>query len=492
MATQRARWSSKIIFIFAAVGSAVGLGNVWRFPYLAGKYGGGAFLVPYIIMLFVLGLPLLIMEFAIGQKMQLGAVGAFQKIEQKLAGIGLASVLCGFVVVTYYAVIMAWSLLYMFFSFKVSWGADTRSFFFNQVLHLSSGAGEPGHIALPILFALVAVWILIYFSVWKGVKSVGKVVMITMPLPVILLLLLLVRGVTLPGAGGGIIFYLKPDFGALLDLAVWHAAASQIFFTLSLAFGVMIAYASFQHESSDISKTAVITALVNSTISIVAGFAVFSTLGYMAVKSVISIEELAAASGPSLAFIVFPKALSLMPMAPLFAVLFFVMLISLAIDSAFSLVEAASTVLCDSHPHLRKEDISLYVCVANFVCGIIFTSFAGLYYIDITDHFITNYGLVAAGLLEIWAVTHFYGAEKLRAYINEVSDIKIGRLWSVSVTYIIPALLLVLLITGLVQDIKHPYEGYPQWAIFCFGWLVLILVFASSFLFSHFAAKSRE
>jgi len=340
---------------------------VWRFPYLAGKYGGGAFLVPYIIMLFVLGLPLLIMEFAIGQKMQLGAVGAFQKIEQKLAGIGLASVLCGFVVVTYYAVIMAWSLLYMFFSFKVSWGADTRSFFFNQVLHLSSGAGEPGHIALPILFALVAVWILIYFSVWKGVKSVGKVVMITMPLPVILLLLLLVRGVTLPGAGGGIIFYLKPDFGALLDLAVWHAAASQIFFTLSLAFGVMIAYASFQHESSDISKTAVITALVNSTISIVAGFAVFSTLGYMAVKSVISIEELAAASGPSLAFIVFPKALSLMPMAPLFAVLFFVMLISLAIDSAFSLVEAASTVLCDDHPHLRTEDISLYGGVATLV-----------------------------------------------------------------------------------------------------------------------------
>ncbi|MBA3065745.1 sodium-dependent transporter [bacterium] len=490
--TQRERWSSKTIFIFAAVGSAVGLGNVWRFPYLAGKYGGGAFLIPYIIMLFVMGVPLLIMEFAIGQKMQLGAVGAFKKIKRKLAGIGIASVLCGFVVVSYYAVVMAWSLLYMFFSFRLSWGADTKSFFFNQVLHLSSGAGNPGYIAIPIIFALVAVWLMVYFSIWKGVKSVGKVVMITMPLPIILLLILLIRGITLPGAGEGIIFYLKPDFSALLDLAVWRAAASQIFFTLSLAFGIMIAYASYQHEASDISKSAIITALLNSAISIVAGLAVFSTLGYMAVKSGIPIKELAASSGPSLAFIVFPKALSLMPLAPLFAVLFFIMLITLAIDSAFSLVEAASTVLCDNYPHLRKEDISFYVCAAGFTCGIIFTSFAGLYYLDITDHFITNYGLVAAGLLEIWAVVDFYGAEKLRGYINEVSDIKIGKYWSIAISYIIPALLLVLLTTGIVSDIKKPYGNYPQGAIFCFGWLVLILVFTASFLFSRFASKTND
>jgi len=486
---QRERWSSKMVFIFAAVGSAVGLGNVWRFPYLAGKYGGGAFLIPYIIMLFVLGVPLLIMEFAIGQKMQLGAVGAFKKIKHKLAGIGLASVLCGFVVVSYYAVIMAWSILYMFFSFRLSWGADTKSFFFNQVLHLSSGAGSTGHIVLPIIFALVAVWLLVYFSIWKGIKSVSKVVMITMPLPVLLLFVLLIRGITLPGASEGILFYLKPDFNALLDLQVWRAAASQIFFTLSLAFGVMIAYASFQHKSSDISKSAITTSLLNSGISIVSGLAVFSTLGYMAVKSGIPIKELAASSGPSLAFIVFPKALSLMPMAPLFAVLFFIMLVSLAIDSAFSLVEAASTVLCDNYPHLRKEDISFYVCAAGFICGIIFTSFAGLYYIDITDHFITNYGLVAAGLLEIWAVVNFYGAEKLRTYINEVSDIPLGKYWSIAISYIIPGLLLVLLTTGIIQDIKQPYENYPPWALFCFGWLVLLLVFTASLLFSHFATK---
>jgi len=336
-----------------------------------------------------------------------------------------------------------------------------------------------GFISPAIIFALMACWVMVYFSIWKGVKSVGKVVMITMPLPIILLLVLLVRGITLPGAMDGILFYLTPNFSALLDFEVWSAAMSQIFFTLSLAFGIMIAYASFQHEESDIAKTAITTSLLNSAISIVAGFAVFATLGYMSNRSGIPVSELAAA-GPSLTFIVFPKALALIPMAPFFAVCFFVMLITLAIDSAFSLVEAAATVVHDNFPHLRRQDISFYVCVLGFCSGIIFTTQAGLYYLDITDHFITNYGLVLAGLLEVAAVVFFFGAENLRAYINEVSDIKIGRWWTFFIKYLIPICLVTLLGTTFYRDISEPYEGYPQWALFTFGWLVLLVVGALS------------
>lgn len=486
---QRERWPSKLIFIFAAVGSAVGLGNVWRFPYLVGKYGGGAFLIPYILMLFILGVPLLIMEFAIGQKMQVGAVGSFHKIERKLSGIGLGAVLCGFVVVSYYAVVMSWCLIYFFHSFALKWGASTKDFFYDKVLHISKGVGDIGFISVEIIFALVVVWTLIYFAVWKGVKSVGKVVLVTMPLPVILLVILFIRGVTLPGAMEGIVFYLKPDFAALLDTEVWSAAMSQIFFTLSLAFGIMIAYASYQHESSDIAKTAIITSLVNSGISIFAGFAVFSTLGHMAAASGVSIAELAKESGPSLAFIVFPKALSLIPFAPFFSVAFFVMLIALGIDSAFSLVEAVSTVIHDRYPHIRKQDISLYVCVFGFICGIPFTTFAGLYNLDITDHFITNYGLVIVGLLEVWAVGWLYGVDKLRKYINQVSDIKIGKWWNAAIKFVIPVCLLILLTLTFLNDIKTPYEGYPQWALFGFGWLILIGVLLISFIFSHFSKE---
>ncbi|MFH1317804.1 MAG: sodium-dependent transporter [Candidatus Omnitrophota bacterium] len=488
---KRQRWPSRMIFIFAAIGSAVGLGNIWRFPYLAGKYGGGAFLIPYLIMLFLLGVPLLIMEFAIGQRMQVGAVGSFRKIKRKLAGIGLGSVLCGFIVVSYYAVIMGWCLIYLIYSFTLKWGADTKSFFFDNVIHLSKDVGEVGFISVEIIFALVIVWALIYFSVWKGIKSVSKVVLVTMPLPIILLFILLIRGITLPGAIDGIIFYLKPNFGALLDFEVWSAAMSQIFFTLSLAFGIMIAYASYQHESSDISKSAIITALVNSGISIIAGFCVFSTLGYMASRSGVPVSELAA-SGPSLAFIVFPKALSLIPFASVFAVLFFVMLITLGIDSAFSLVEAASTVIHDRYSHIRKEDVSLYVCVFGFICGIIFATFAGLYYLDITDHFITNYGLVLVGLLEVLAIGWLYGANKLRNYVNHVSEIKIGKWWNTLIKFIIPVFLIVLLIANFIRDIKHPYEGYPQWAIFCFGWGLIIGVLLLSCLSVFFSRQKNN
>lgn len=487
----RPRWSSRLIFVFAAVGSAVGLGNVWRFPYLAGKYGGGAFLIPYIVMLVLMGIPLLMMEFAIGQRMQLGASGSFGKIKHMLSSIGFGAVLCGFVVVSYYAVVMAWSLLYFKFSFSLAWGDQTAKFFTEDVIRLSSSPFQNGFIVSSILVALIIVWFLIYFSIWKGIKSVSKVVTLTMPLPIILLVVLVARVVTLPGAGDGIAYYLKPNWAAILDPDVWSAAMSQIFFTLSLAFGVMIAYASYKHEESDIAKNAVVVSVVNSCISIVAGFAVFATLGYMSAQQNIPVHTLAA-SGPKLAFIVFPQALSLIPGAPVFAALFFLMLITLGIDSAFSLVEAVTTVISDKYAHLRREDVSLYVCVFGFLSGVVFTTAAGLYYLDIVDHFITHYGLVFVGLLEVVAVGWIYGAEKLRKYINDVSEIKIGVWWSYLIKYIIPTLLIFLLATSLYSDLKDPYEDYPQSVILVMGWGVLGMVALVSYSMAHFSRPKKR
>lgn len=489
----RLRWPSQTTFIFAAVGSAVGLGNVWRFPYLAGKYGGGAFLIPYLIMLFVIGIPLLIMEFAIGQRMQLGAIGSFGKIRHRLSSIGFGAVLCGFVVVSYYTVIMAWCFIYLILSFKLGWGDNTEVFFSRNILQLSSGPLEMGQPVTRIVYALVAVWLCVYFSVWKGIRSVGKVVMVTMPLPAILLIILAIRGITLPGSMDGLRFYLKPDFNLLLESEVWSAAASQIFFTLSIAFGIMIAYASYRHETSDIAKSAFVTAITNCSISIVAGFAVFTTLGYMASRAGTSVSEFAA-KGVGLAFIVFPKALSLIPGAPFFSVLFFIMLLTLAIDSAFSLVEAVTTVISDKYPHVRREDLTMYVCAFGLISGIIYTTFAGLHYLDIVDHFITTFGLVFVGLLEVLAIGWLYGSEKLRRYINDVSDLKIGRWWSISIKYVIPVVLTILLVTGLVQEVKEPYgpsegESYPRWALQIFGWGMLGVVLLISYLLAHFTKE---
>jgi len=374
----RARWTSRTIFLFAAIGSAVGLGNIWRFPYLTYKFGGGAFLIPYLLALIILGIPLLILEFAIGQKLQQGAVGAFRKINSRLRGIGAGAIISGFLVVIYYAAVIAWTVFFFIksFNFELPWAEDAGAYFFSSVLGISEGVGVLGGINIPLLFALLFVWVAIYFSVRKGIKSVGKVVLITMPLPIILLIILFFRGITLPGALTGISYYLTPDFSALLSTEIWLAAISQIFFTLSLAFGIMIAYASFNKEDQDIAGDSYITAISNSAISIFAGFVVFAVLGYMSFTSGIGIEEVAV-SGPGLAFVVFPQALALMPLAWFFAILFFLMLFTLGLDSAFSLVEGINTVVGDTLDRPNRKKIAFVVCSVSFLkfCNHFFSSY---------------------------------------------------------------------------------------------------------------------
>ncbi|MEC7838676.1 MAG: sodium-dependent transporter [Chlamydiota bacterium] len=488
---QRERWPSKTMFIFAAVGSAVGLGNIWRFPYLVGKYGGGAFLFPYFIMLFLVGFPLLVLEFSLGQKMQQGAVGAMKKIDRKFSGIGLGALMSSFGVACYYAVVMGWALIYSLYSFDLSWGDDTKAFFHQHVLNMSETPNIVGGFSTSVLIALLASWVMVYFCVWKGVKSVSDVVTITMPLPIILLVVLLSRTLFLPGAMDGLTFYLNPNFSALLDIEVWMAAVAQVFFTLSLGFGVMITYASYQDQKSDIIKSALITSIADVAIAFTAGLVIFSTVGYMAQASGESIADLAA-SGPSLAFIVLPEALSLIPWAPFFAFIFFVTLITLGIDSLFSLIEAIAALFYDHFPNANKKMVVFYICFASVIGGLVFATSAGIYYIDITDHYITVYGLVLTGLLQTLVVGWYYGPEKIREYANEVSDIKIGKSWDFSIKYFIPLALLSIIGKTFYQDFITPYEGYPNWAQLSFGWGLVGTIIIACVAYSIFSNMNKK
>ncbi len=483
----RDRWPSRIAFIYAAIGCAVGLGNVWRYPYLAHKFGGGAFLIPYLIALFVAGIPLLILEFALGQKIQKGAVDSLAAIKKKLSGLGWWALFTAFIVISYYVAVMAWSFIYLFVSPGVQWSADPETYFFSNVLQISDGLSENvsgafasiGGVVPAIFIALLVSWILIYFAIWKGVKSVSKVVMVTVPLPVILLIVLFIRAITLDGAMMGIVAYLTPNFDALFDSEVWIAAVSQIFFSLSLAFGVMIAYSSYNKKDSDINKNAFTVGITNSAISIFAGFVVFGTLGFMAEQQGVVFEEVVAA-GPGLAFIAFPKALSLMPWASFFSILFFLTLITLAIDSAFALMEGINITIRDK-TKMKKQHIALIVCTLCFLAGIIYTTNAGLYFLDIVDHFMMNVNLIVIGILECIAVGWIFGAEKMRAYINKVSDFKIGVWWNAAIKYVIPIALVVILVLQLRTEFAANYEGYPDWAILV-GWLFVLIPLAVAFL----------
>ena len=484
----RQRWTSRTVFILAALGSAVGLGNLWRFPYLVGKYGGGAFLVPYLIALVLVGVPMLMLELAVGQKMQQGALGSYRKLHPSFAGLGIFALISSFIIVSYYAVVMAWSLIYLLASFGMKWSGDAEGYFYQEVLQISNGVERLGGINLPILLSLIVVWFLVYFCVWQGTQSVGQVVRYSVPLPVILMGILLIRAVTLPGFLQGWEMYLKPVWSALLDSEVWTAAFSQIFYTLSLAFGIMLAYGSYKKSEDDIAKDTWITALLNSATSLFAGFVVFAVLGYMAWKTGTPIAELAA-SGPGLAFVVFPEALSLMPLSGLFSVLFFLMLLLLGIDSAFSLAEALNAAILDQYKHLKIAKVSMVVCLAAASAGIIYTTRAGLYFLDIVDHFVTSYNLLLVGIFQTILVGWIYGAEKLRRYINQVSDCQVGKWWNVSIKYVIPMVLTTLLVTQFSKDIKIPYEGYPTWAL-GIGWAIALVPFVL-FLFLLLKDKNR-
>jgi len=286
---------------------------------------------------------------------------------------------------------------------------------------------------------------------------------------------LVVRGLTLPGSIEGLQFYLAPNFKALLKPEVWLQAYSQIFFSLSLGFGVLIAYASYLPSKSDINNNAFITSLADCGISFFAGFAVFSTLGYLAQATGKSVEEVVA-SGPGLAFVTYPTIISLLPWgASLFGILFFLMLITLGIDSAFSLVEAVVASGMDKWKLSRKRTVSI-VCGLSFLLGIVFTTQGGLFWLDIVDYFMNNFGLVLVGLSECLILGYIFSAKRIRDYTNPISEIKIGKWWDFFVKVVTPLILITLIVMTLIERVKLPYSGYPRWAEVLGGWLIAALL----------------
>ncbi|MTI47452.1 sodium-dependent transporter [Sporosalibacterium faouarense] len=484
---KRQQWDSRMIFIFAAIGSAAGLGNAWRFPYMAASNGGGAFLIPYFIALITAGIPLLILEFGIGHKFQAGAPTAFSKVKKGWEGLGWWSIGVSFVIVTYYAVIMAWVFDYLWYSLSLAWGDAPADFFLNNVLKLSEGPGHLGGFSIPVLIGLILAWLAVYWTIRDGVKSVGKVVKWTVPLPIIMLGILVIRGLTLPGAIDGINYYLNPDFSKLLDPKVWASAYGQVFFSLSVAFGVMIAYASYLPKKSDITNNAFITAFANCGISFMAGFAVFGTMGYMAAEKGASVAEVAGTGGIGLAFWVYPEAIRLLPFGSVvFALVFYIMLLTLGIDSFFSLVEGVVAGVSDKWGFGKKKT-TIGVILVGFVISLIYATKGGLHWLDIVDRYVNNYGIIGVALFETIAIGWIYKSRKLREYVNPISEVHLGGWYDVLIKFIAPLALAGILVWNIVQEIidvtqGNAYGGYPVWAIAVGGWLVAIVLIVGSII----------
>lgn len=722
MSNGRERWTSRSAFIMAAVGSAVGLGNVWRFPFVAAKSGGGAFFVPYLIALLTAGIPVMMLEYALGTRFQAGAPQALGRIHKGFKWVGWLAVLVALSITFYYVAIMAYSWEYMFASvdrawekptshqtvFKVPyilvgsedeketlqqeitdhkaglpshgvpeesenfliaavvverdldafvaerlgmWGLtekdalsraqvldfarkyrekglyqerfkdplaraliapydevdrletdldayyagilddiragadpnaelripeeerirtitlqDNMKLFRNEVVlggfdagkwfrqggkrmaldaaiaELSGRGTDLANIDVPLISGLsvrtgelmdvlvkaeaaglplpeaertelagllgafyeensdeiyavdwslvfwsLITWLLIFLIIFKGVGVVGKVVMITVPLPVICLGILIVHGLTLPGAGQGINYLLTPDWDRILDPSVWFAAYGQIFFSLSLGFGILIAYASYLPKDSDISNNAFMTSFANCATSFYASFAVFSVLGYLA-GALNTTPDQVVNAGPGLVFVTYPVALTQMggTMGSIVGVLFFLSLLSLGIDSAFSIAEAVVTGVKDYMPRMSKTLITAALCLVGFLI----TTFpyclrSGLMWLDINDNWMSNYGLVLVGLLECVAVAYFFKVETVREWINEHSEIKIEVWWDIFIKVVTPLILVYLFVNQITSNLKNTYEGYdavtPN-AVNYWGWGYFAVLFLLAFL----------
>ncbi len=479
------------MFVLAAIGSAVGLGNVWRFPYICYANGGGTFLIPYFIALFTAGIPLMILEFSLGHWTRGSPPDAFKKINKRWEWTGWWAVLMPFVVATFYVVIMAWCFAYMIYSIDLRWGADAAGFFAS----FTGDTGSPlilGGISLPVFLGLIFVWFSIFFILYKGVKRIGKIVTLTVPIPTIILIILAIRGLTLPGAMTGINYYLTPDFSKLWNAEIWLSAYAQVFFTLSLAVGVMITYASYLKKKSDINNNAFIISLANAGTSFFAGFAVFSVIGYLSASQGIGIEAMGnQIQGPALTFITYPTAIGLFPFAAtFFGLIFFIALLTFGIDSAFSMMEPINDAI-ESKWGLSKAKTTGIMCTFGFFISLIFATGGGSYILDIVNNFISNFGMVTIGLIECLIIGWGYKTYKLREHANKTSDFMIGRWWDILIKYVIPVILIFLLILSGYDVIMGSY-GYPLWVLFIAGVVPLIVMLFLSYVLMKYNRKRLE
>ena len=470
-AAPREAFSSRTVFILAAIGSAVGLGNIWRFPYIAYENGGGAFLIPYLVALLTAGLPLLMLEYGVGHRFRASAPLAFRRLHPKTEWIGWWQMGISFVIAVYYAVILGYAMLYTIFSFSKAWGDDPATYFLSDVLQSSEQITVGFDFVPTVLFATAIAWVALLVVLLLGVqKGIGRVNLVLIPLLVLMFLSIVIIALTLPGATDGLNAFFTPNWAALADSSVWVAAYGQIFFSLSVGFGIMITYSSYLKPKTDLTSSGLVVGFGNSSFELLAGIGVFAALGFMAGAAGTSVDEVAT-SGIGLAFIAFPTIISQAPFGTLIGVLFFATLTFAGFTSLVSIVEVVVAAAQDKLGLRRRSAVLLVVLPMALISLALFTTTTGLNLLDVTDNFVNQFGIVAAALVSVMLLTAGFSAlPTLRDHLNSVSSFKLGRVWMVVVGGVTPIVLGYILINTLTTTLAEGYGDMPAWFVNTFGW----------------------
>lgn len=466
------------------MGSAVGLGNLWRFPYIAATHGGGAFIFPYLFAIITAGIPILILEYTMGKTYKSGAPGVFARINRKYEWLGWFQIMVAFLIAIYYFAIVVWVLSYLGFSFGTQWGDDTADFFYS-FLGITDSITQVDGIRANLILPFLIVWALVAFIMYRGInKGINLACKICIPILAVCIVIIVIRGITLPGAVDGIAYMFTPDWSAIAKPDVWVAAYGQVFFSLSIAFGIMLSYSSFLPKEEDVVNTAFFTACTNHGFEIFAGIGIFSIIGYMAGVQGVEVTEVAAA-GVGLAFVVFPTAINALPaFNSLFAILFFLSLFTAAITSMISIVQAIIPGVEDKWDMSHRKATTI-VLIPIFVLSFMFITGAGLYLLDLADYIANNIGIVLCGVVEVFIVGWLLKTDTLRQEANRFSNFNIGKWWNYCLKIVTLVVLGYTFVLNLHTYITDGYEGYPHWI----GCIFLCMILAGTIIMSSIKGK---
>uniref|UniRef100_A0A8B9JAB1 Transporter n=1 Tax=Astyanax mexicanus TaxID=7994 RepID=A0A8B9JAB1_ASTMX len=527
-AGDRPQWDNKAQYMLTCVGFCVGLGNVWRFPYLCQSHGGGAFMIPFLLLLVLEGIPLLHLEFAIGQRLRRGSIGVWRSISPYLIGVGIASMLCSFVVGMYYNTIMAWVMWYFFNSFQdpLPWSQcplnDNRTgyvsecarsspvdyFWYRETLNISSRIEDSGGLQWWMVLCLIGAWVLLWVCAIRGIETTGKAVYITSTLPYVVLTIFLIRGLTLKGSVDGIIYLFTPDVDELMNPSTWLDAGAQVLFSFSLAFGGLISFSSYNPVHNNCEKDAVIISIINGLTSVYSATVIYSIIGFRATEkydvcvagnilALLNAFDLPEGNildsnytealqtlnstapeivqglnlttcelrtflsegveGTGLAFIVFTEAITKMPIAPLWSVLFFIMLFCLGLSTMFGNIEGCVVPLQDLNILPRtwpKEVFTGVTCLISCLIALIFVQSSGNYWLALFDGFAASIPLLVIAFCEIFAVVYVYGIDRFNEDLKFMVGHKPNIFWQATWRVLSPLILLVILVFYFVVTVS--------------------------------------
>ena len=481
-------WGSNLSFLLAMIGSAVGLGNIWRYPYVLYSNGGGAFFIPYIVAILIMGIPFLILEYGVGYNFKSSFPKAVKSISNKWEYLGWFLPVAVFMILIYYSAILGWDGFYVIISAFKGWGADPNAYFTGSFLQANDTLGGLGtfvpFVAIAMLVGWVIMWVISHTDLEKGLGRVSKVLV---PLLFAIMIFIVLFSLTLPGAGIGLAELYNPDWSLLLNFNIWMAAFGQMIFSLSLGMSIAFTYASYTKDDSDLVSNALWVTVANCGFVNFAAIGVFSILGYMSLQSGVAVPDLVT-QGTGLVFIVYPTVFNVLgDWASVIGPLFFFTVYLAGLTSILSTIEPLSFSIQNKFGWSRNKTMTV-LCVFGAAVSMIYATAMGSYILGIADTFVNQIAILIGVIFECIVFAWIFKAENIIPKLNAKSkSIKLGKWWLVVVKYVLPIFIAIVWVGGILEVISS--GSMLELAILV---ILTVILLGATFIFTKLPAKSGE